>query len=85
MNFWLATIIAVVVGTIVGSSSKDKKFSWLGFFITFFLLLGGIGWIVGFAVDTLAFLVFIIKVLFWPAALIAVIILANKYRRGQKS
>lgn len=81
MNFWHAAIFAVIAGTLIGIIFKDKKFSWLGFFVTFFFLLGGIGWILGFAIGTLAFLVFIIKVLFWPALLIVVIKLANKYRR----
>jgi len=75
MSLWLAILLAVVVGWAFGKKVvvKDgRKFSWLAFFVIFFLLLGGFEFIFGLAIGV-AVIGLIITILFWPAALIALI------------
>ena len=59
MNLWLAILIAVIVGWAFGKQvvmKSGKKFSWLAFFVTVFLLLGGFYFILtGSATTTSSF------------------------------
>jgi membrane protein implicated in regulation of membrane protease activity len=82
MNFWLALIISVVFGLYIGKQlkPKGKKFSWLAFFITLFLLLGGIDLIFGIAFGVLH----LIQALFFLAAFVLACWMGYKLLKKRK-
>ena len=75
MNFWLALILSVLVGWLVGRALvKDGKiFSWHAFFIAFFIMLGGLQLVFGLLGLTLEIIVILVRILFWVAVVVAII------------
>ena len=80
MNFWLAILLSVIVGMLFGGAfkSKDKRFSWLAFFITLFIVMGGLKIIFGLLLVPFIFLMTLIPILFWLGIIALVIVGLHK-------
>ncbi|KYK26136.1 hypothetical protein AYK26_00785 [Euryarchaeota archaeon SM23-78] len=72
MNIFIALLLSVVIGFVVGKIlGPGKDFSWLAFGVALFVCLGGVGLIFGLAW-------WIIKIIFFGCLVVLLILIIRK-------